>query len=1095
MAAEAAVDDRRIVTVVFADLEGFTALAEQRDPESVKELLDSCFGRLVPVIDAHGGHVDKIIGDELMAVFGAPTAHEDDPERAVRAALALAPALAEVAPSLRLRVGVNTGEVLAGAVGPSLGYTVTGDVVNTAHRLAAAAEPGEVLVGQRTWQATANGVSYALRGDLDLKGKTELVRAWAAGEVVARPLHRGPAGVVTRLVGREREIAEIRASVAGAMAERRVEVITIVGEPGVGKTRLATELSVLLAAKPATAQVLWVSCPPYGPGGDLTPLADLVRAGLGVASSADRSAQVALLVERVQAVAETTGTDQGLLRSRLLLLLGLAQGGSRSVEAEAGPTRAGVTDQQLGAVRTVLAHLASTRPLFVVIDDVHWAGPGLLRFLAQLPDRLGGYPIVVLALARDDVLERGAALLGSGPGRSTRSLDPLSSDAAADLVLTLLGGQGDAEPEPRMGPAALDRLVNAAGGNPLLLDQLVRFLVESGALVEVGGRWQWTTDEEGNEASLPDGVRSLIGARLDGLPPDERLVMSFASVFGRRFWREAVADLSGLTNVDALLGRLADRGLTQEVPDEGYGDHAFRHVLTRDVAYASLPITDRALRHARAAGWLERRFGAVEEAAPIAQLAHHYERAVVLARAVDHTDPGLAGAAYSALIRAARDEHRREGLRRADHWYRRARDLGSADPDLVLAVVQEHGQVLLELRQLDAAQLAFEELQRGAGAWRPALEATALANLGAVARLQGDLDLSRERFELAADRWRTLGDLQGQIDVLRLQGWSEITAGRPRAALPRLQRAVALEERLEHPVRPGETLRYLGWCEFLSGELVPARAHLWSAMSYSSDAEDLGSLGWCFGLLGQILLLSGQITLCLEVARNLRAVASRNSDPWGEWSCATLEASALLGLGDAHGAVALAAEAEARFEELEEPWGLALARLVRGRAARISGDLVTARLVLRQALTACRGLSYAGEEARLLTELARVELDAGDLAEAARQGRGALALVRAGVGDHESGLNALVVLAGVERARGADDVAELLLEEAATEREEEDRTNGWRRAAVALADLRVTAGDRSGATALLDRCEQPATEDERVLTSIARVRMRLVEQG
>ncbi|MBA3283371.1 MAG: AAA family ATPase, partial [Acidimicrobiia bacterium] len=989
--AEAAAEERRIVTVVFADIEGFTALAERRDPESVKELLDACFGRLVPVIATFGGHVDKIIGDELMAVFGAPIAHEDDPERAVRAALALAPALDEVDPLLRLRVGVNTGEVMAGAVGPSLGYTVTGDVVNTAHRLAAEADPGEVLVGERTRHATAARVAYELRGDLDLRGKRDKVRAWVAKGAMARPMHRGPDGSASPLVGRAREVAEIRNQVAAAMADRRVEVLAVVGEAGIGKTRLATELAVLLATKPATAQVLWASCPPYGPGGDLNPLADLVRAGLGVAPSAERGTQERLLAERVQAVAATTGTDAALLRSRLGLLLGLAPVSSRPVEPETGPARAGVTEQQLGAFCTVLAHLAGIRPLLVVIDDLHWAGPGLLRFLAQVPDRLAGHPIVVLGLARDDLLERRSVLVGAGHGRSTRTLEPLAPDAASELVLTLLGSLGDHDGPARMGPAALDRLVTAAGGNPLLVDQLVRYLVETGTLFERGGRWQWTADPAGNEADLPDGVRSLIGARLDVLPVDERLVVSYAAVFGRRFWRDAVADLSGVPDIDTLLERLAGRGLTQPIPDVGYGDHAFRHVLTRDVAYASLPIGDRATRHARVAIWLERRFEAVHDPAPIAQLAHHYERAVVLARAVDHTDPGLSEAAFSALVRAGRDAHHRHGLGRADHWYRRARDLGSFDPDQMLDVAAEHGTVLLELRQLDAARDAFEELHRRAGSHRPAVQATAAAHLGAVARLVGDVELARERFELAAAMWRVLGDVRGQIDMLRLQGWSEITVGRARAALPRFQQAVALEEQLGQSPRRGETLQYLGWCEFLTGESEAARAHLWAGMSHAHDADDQSSVRWCFGLLALILLQAGRASLCLDVSRNLRAVSSRSGDPWGEWTSATLEASALVSLDRLDEAAALAGEAENRFEELEEPWGLALSRLVQAQAARLSGALDTARAVLSQALESSRDLPYVGEDARLVAELARVELDAGRHPEAERHARGALA--------------------------------------------------------------------------------------------------------
>jgi class 3 adenylate cyclase/tetratricopeptide (TPR) repeat protein len=1076
-----------VVTVVFADIEGFTSLAEQRDPESVKELLDACFGRLVPVIDLHDGHVDKIIGDELMAVFGAPTAHEDDPERAVRAALALAPALREVDPSLRLRVGVNTGEVLAGAVGPSLGYTVTGDVVNTAHRLASAARSGEVLVGDRTRQASQGAIAYTLRGDLDLRGKQDPVRAWAAEGVVGRPMHRGPGGAVLPLVGRATEVAELRAQVGDALDGRRAELITVVGEPGVGKTRLAMELAVLLAAKPAIAQVLWVSCPPYGPGDDLAPLVDLVRAGLGVATSASRPAQEALLGERIEALAAGTPTDAALLRSRLSWLLGLRPAPSRTVDADTGPARAGGTDQQLGAVRAVLAHLASQRPLLVVVDDLHWAGPAVLRFLAQVPHSLSDHPIVVLGLARDDLLERRPNLAGVGAGRTTRALEPLSTEASAELVHVLLGAGA---PDRRVGPTTLERLTAACGGNPLLLEQLVGYLVEAGHLAEVDGQWQWTGAEGGGEDELPDGVRSLIAARLDALPADERTALGYAAVLGRRFWRDALVDLAGLDDVDALLDRLARRGFTHAVTDDGYGDHAFRHVLTRDVAYASLPIGDRAARHARVAAWLDRRLAGGDEAARVSQLAHHYERAVVLARAVDHTDPGLSEPAFAALLRAARDEHRRDGLRRADHWYRRARDLGTFDPERMLQAVAEHGQVLLALRHLDDASDTFEELLRRAG-HHPEVEASALAHLGAVARLSGDADQARERFEAAATRWRALGDIGGQVDMLRLQGWSDITAGRSRAALPRLERAVALEAQLPAAERRGETLQYLGWCEFLSGDIEAARGHLWEAMAQAAERGDQGAIGWCFGLLAFTLLQGGQAAQALEVSENLRAVARRDGDPWAEWTCSTLAAAALLSLGRPDDAAALAAEAEWRFEELDDAWGLALARLVRAQAARARGDVDAARQILSVAIASSRHLTYVGEDARLLVELGRVELQAGDLAEADRQARAGLALVRAGIGDHESGLRSLLVLAEVARGRGGVREAEQLLEEAASDRAPTDRTDAWRQAAAALVDLWIDAGDTDRARDLLDRCDDPPTDDVTIRASLAALRERL----
>lgn len=828
----------------------------------------------------------------------------------------------------------------------------------------------------------------------------------------------------------------------------------------------------------------------YGPGGELGPIAELARLVLGISSSVDRSSQEQRLGEAAADLARTTGADGRLLRDRLGLLLGLGHRIARSPASETGHARSGAIDQQLGAVRTVLADLATRQPVLVVVDDLHWASDTVLRFVAQVPELFADLPVVVLGLARDDLLERRPQVVG-GAGRSTRSLGPLGAAATADLAMALLEGHASGDAAARVGPATLDHLVAASGGNPLLLEQLVGYLVETGALVEDDGRWQWTTAEAGLETGLPDGVRSLIGARLDGLPPEEKALVATAAVFGRRFWRQALLDLTDLPDAAAVFDRVLTRGLVHPVTDEGTGNHAFHHVLTRDVAYASLPIGERAARHAQFAAWLDRTAPAGEGAATtVSLLAHHYERAVVLARSVDHTDPGLAGAAFEALARAARDEAGRGGFFHADQWYRRARDLGTFDHERYLDVVVEHGQVLLELRHLDDAAEAFDDVLRRTAGRDPAREATALAHLGAVSRLRGDVDLARERFDAATARWRELDDVQGQIDALRLQGWSDITAGRFRAALPRLQRAAAMEEQWGASARRAETLRYLGWCEFLSGQAATAQAHLWEAMAQGAGT-DQGTLGWCFGLLAFTMLQSGQPERCLDVSRNLRAVAARNSDPWGEWTAATLEAAALLALGHTAEAAELAGAAEWHLEELGEPWGLALVRVVAAQAARVEGDTGAARAILQRAIASSRQLAHVGEDARLMGELARVELEAGNVDIAERHARSALALVRAGIGDHESGLRCLLVLAEVARRRGSGADAELLLEEAAGPCDPADRTDAWRQAALALAELRLDAGDPDRAAALLAACVEPPTQEVRVLAAIDALTERL----
>lgn len=1085
VAAAAASEERRIVTVLFADIEGFTSLAEHRDPESVKDLLDSCFERLIPVITDHGGHVDKIIGDEIMAIFGAPTAHEDDADRAVRAALALQPALQQVGPAMHLRVGVNSGEVLAGSVGPAAGYTVTGDVVNTAHRLVTAAAPGEVLVGERTRQATTGDIAYEARGELELKGKSDLVRSWVARAATTPRAGRWPGRNALPMVGRDGELVALTWRVEAALKSSRSEMVTVVGEAGVGKTRLAAELIDMLGDSSEPPNVVWVSCPQYGPGADVSPLTEMIRSGLDVPRALDAEGQRL----RLQVALERLGAaNPEVLGGRLLALMGLGPSNSRSVDIEGGPVRGGPSDQHLSSVRVVLGLLAADRPLVMVVDDLQSAGPRLLRFLGSLPEHLRGLPLVIIGLLREDRSDPHAPLLESAPEVTRWNVDPLGDDDAAQLILAFLGVYARPGESPRMGPAALDRLVDSGGGSPLLIEQLVQFLVETAYLAETDGRWQWAPGQGGSETGLPDGVRSLIGARLDALPLAERALLANAAVFGRVFWREAILELFDDRDGERLLGELDRRGFIEQVHGSDLGDLAFRHVLTRDVAYASLPLADRAERHAQVARWLEHRFGRKDQRGGIGEVAHHYERAVVLGHAVDHTSPGLSRRAFDALVDAARDEYRHEGLRRADHWYSRARALGTFDPDAAIDALAEHGQVLLELRQLDDAQQTFEELVRQAGARRPPLAALAVAHLGAVARLQGDRDGARELFATAIERWRGLGDLQGLADTYRLQGWSEFTAGRHRAALPRLRQAAAIEEQIIEPVRRGETLRYLGWCEFVVGDLASGQKHLWEAMRWSADANDFGSIGWCFGLLGHMMLLAGQVNQAASLAANLRAVSSSQSDPWGEWTCAILDAACQLALGDHEGARDLATEAEWHLEEIGDPWGLALARVVRGQATRLAGDLEGARSILRTAIVASEDDDHIGTDARILAELSRVALDADDVDAAEGEARRSLALVRAGVGDHESGLRALTVLAEVAQRSGDRGAAELFLEEAAQPCEAPDRTEAWRLAALALAEMRIDAGDRGGAEGLVDACEDPPADNRSVVDRILELR-------
>lgn len=1103
-------EERRVVTVLFADVAGFTSLAEGRDPESVKELLDSCFGALVPIVEQLGGHVDKIIGDELMAVFGAPTAHQDDPERAVRAALDLGPALRLAAPGLVLRVGVNTGEVLAGPVGPGGAYTVTGDTVNTAHRLVQAAEPGEVLVGERTWEATGSVVVYEHRAPYALRGKQELVPAWAAKRVRAALPGVAPASGAP-LEGRAAELDELERIVGPALARRETTVVALSGEPGVGKTRLAHALVDRLTgvgSAPITDGVLppalvSVRCRPFGARRHVAAVADVVRAALDLDPTAPRDVQRAALAARVPPVARRSGADAEVLHERLSRLLGLTE--QTLLTSDAGAPRGRPVDDLFAAARLVLISCASAGPVVVLIDDLQWADPSLFGFVERLPLDAPDLPLAVLAVGREGAFERRSADAARGQAVSIFPVGPLDAAATravlhAQLARVTTEADQAAPPPVAVGPATEARLLEAAGGNPLLIEELVQYLRDTGGLVWSDEQWQLAGPD--HAVGLPDGIRSLLWARLDALPAAERRLLLDASVVGSRFWFDAVTALE--PEHDAVtLRALIGRGLVEEVHDQGDGELGFRHRLTRDVAYASVSMGDRAHKHAILAGWLADRFPEPREGIVVGVLAQHVEQAVRLNHELEHTVPGLAASAFRALLAAAQEAERFEARHDAERWYRRALDLGTADRELRTETLVAHARTLVHLGRLDDARQSLED---AALTVDPDSKAggEVLTWLAVVARLQGDLEAARAGFDQAQHRQRAAGDRLGQAITLRLQGWSELLAGRPRAALPRLRQAAGLLRDGDPVGERGETLRCLGWCGFLVGDPA-ARGHLETAASLLSEAGDPGGATWCVGILGFSHLQRGDIESAIEVAELLLERARERGDSWGMATCTLLLAAARLEHGDLRRAAGLAESAARRFAELDDAWGQAMSALLQGMASRASGDVEASRAHLMRGLAIAPRVAYVGEESRLLSELARLELDAGDLAEATRRARSSLALVRSGVGEVDSEVRALHVLAEVALAEDDRVTAQLLLEQAVETglhavgqpRAEETApglterdlaSNATRQAAARLSQLLCGWGDTSTAAELLDLAAagSQASAPTRVATARAR---------
>ena len=583
-------EERKIVTVLFADLVGFTARAERLDPEDVRAILDRYHSRVRTEIEAFGGTVEKFIGDAVVALFGAPVAHGDDPERGVRAGLAVQRAVADMNAAdreldLQVRIAVNTGEAIVSLharaeLGESM---VAGDVVNTASRLQSAAPPHTVLVGEGTYRATRTVVEYDAADPVVAKGKSEPVRSWIARGVRTSPGER--THNTAPLIGRVHEFAALGRILETVVAERRPQLVTIFGEAGIGKTRLAAEFAE--HADTNGALVLRGRALPYGASTLYGPFAQQVKGFAGIYASdgaADSRAKLRA------AVGQIVSESPDEIASHLELLVGLDR------EHE-------VADRHVlfYAARRFVESVAATQPTLLVFEDIHWATAGTLDLLEMLASRLRDVPVMLLALARPTLLAERPGWGGGLPAYTAIPLEALGADDAGVLASQLLGTDVES--------GEAKRITRAAEGNPLFLEELARSVVES----STGGE-------------LPTTIRELISARLDALPENERRVLLDASVVGKTFWRGALERMAGgQDGVWDALDSLEARDLIRYEPAswiEEDQQFSFKHVLIHEVAYATLPRARRREQHARVAEFLEA--ATAGAAATATALARHW---------------------------------------------------------------------------------------------------------------------------------------------------------------------------------------------------------------------------------------------------------------------------------------------------------------------------------------------------------------------------------------------------------------------------------------------------------------------------------------
>jgi class 3 adenylate cyclase/tetratricopeptide (TPR) repeat protein len=764
-------EERKVVTALFCDLIGFTATSEAADPEDVDRMLSAYSAMARHQIEAFGGVVEKFIGDAVVGIFGVPAAHEDDPERAVRAGIRIAEGAEELealggAP-LRLRVGIDTGEALVrlGVIPGSGERLLAGDSINTASRIQSVAPEMGVAVGLATYEATTHVFDYEELEPATLKGKSEPVRIFHAKSPRARFGTDLTRTHDTPFIGREIDLALLRGIFEKTIAAEAVQFVTVVGESGLGKSRIVAEFFSYVDTRPEIVRWRQGRCLPYGEGVTFWALGEIVKAHAGIWES-DASDVATMKLDHVL----PEGPEQPWFRQRLLPLLG--------IEANSSAER----EELFTAWRRFLEHIAEEHPTVLVFEDLHWADDAMLEFLEHLADRAEAVPLLLVGTARPQFFERhpdfGHGLLNLTPLR----LSPLSAEETARLVSALL--------DTSVLPSELQQpILDRAGGNPLYAEEFVRLLKDKDLLTKKGASWQL---REGKGVPFPDSVQALIAARLDTLSADSKSMLADAAVVGKVFWAGAIAEMGerDLTEVTDTLRELSRRELVRPARRssiEGEAEYAFWHILACDVAYGQIPRASRASRHVAAARWIESKAPErVEDLADV--LAYHYSTALDLARAAGQTEQAseLETPALRFLSLAG---ERALGLDTSTALSNLERALALAPPGHPERpeALARFGEAALQAGRLTDAE---ERLQEAATSFQER------GDLAAAARAMGTLGVALQRL---ADP-RTWALPFETVRLLEPLGPSPALVG----ALIEVARVDALQERSEDAIRVAE---------------------------------------------------------------------------------------------------------------------------------------------------------------------------------------------------------------------------------------------------------------------------------------------------
>ena len=848
--AAPALEERKVVSMLFADLTASTEMASRLDPEDLRAVLRPFFDTMVEEIDRYGGTVEKYIGDAIVAAFGAPVAHEDDPERAIRCALAmqrrvpeLNDALAERAGGdLSLRIGINTGEVVAHSIEEGI---VTGEAVNIAARFQSLAEPGHVVVGERTYRDAREAFAFSDLGEVSVKGVDRPLRVFAVdGESSPRDSF---AGHETPFVGRGAEMELLRLLFSRTVDAARPNLVTIVGPPGIGKSRLSREVARTLERE--GARVVRGRCLPYGDGLTYWPLAEILKTDAGILDSDAAATALAKARERLD---PRFPGDEGIGVTSILL-------SSIGVELDsdplAGAEPASAHRMIARAWQRYAEALASDVPLVALIEDLHWADPRLLDLLEAIMTRASG-AILILIMARPELFERRSGWGGGGQNATAISLSPLSAGDGTTLIEHLLDGGAPAE---IVGP-----ILHRSEGNPFFASELLKMMIEDGTIARMPGGW---TLVRSLPSALPDTVQGVIASRIDLLEPDEKRAIQDASVIGRIFWPGGIARL-GTPDAERQVDGLLAKGLARSNEAssvEGERELLFAHVLIRDVAYASIPKARRAQAHAAVGSWIEEGTqGRADEFAEI--LAHHFSLAGDRARSARYAL--LAG---QRLLRVfAADE--------AIAWFDRA--LEATDPSDALMRTEvsfSRGSAREQLGRYEEARSDYEDALRAAReAADVSAEARAFAAATHVLMLLDRYDECLERLPEALERAASAGLADVEARLLYTAGGLRFGRAEFAAAIPLHEQALSVA-RASGDVE-GQAFAHHGLCEtyFFQGPFESGLAHGEEADRLFRDlgqrqmiAHNAYMVAWLLGITGRPDEALAQVESSIETSHEI----------------------------------------------------------------------------------------------------------------------------------------------------------------------------------------------------------------------------------